>query len=285
MFESLSRGWSLTKTSFKVLKLDKEILTLPILSGVIFVLLTVSFVVPFERFFGFERLTPAAMLAIFGFYVLLYFVAIFFNAAVIECAMIRFNGGDPVVRDGLRKAWQHKGRILQWAIVAATVGLILKILENMARNAENELTRILGQIAVGMVGAAWNIATYFVVPALIYQDIGPFDALRASVGTWRRAWGEGFTATFTTGMIFFLLGLVGLLPLFIGVSLIGTSVALGFGLIAVALLYWVLLAAVNSAVDGIVTAAIYKYAVDGRLPEAFADAPVPSNRGRPAYYA
>src|SRR5687768_12165562 len=118
MFASISRGWALTKTSFRVLKLDKEILLLPVLSALTMLAVIVVGIVALSG----VSLAPdgswVTLLALFGFYVVGYFVVLFFNAAVIECAMIRFNGGDPVVRDGLRKAWSRKGRILQWAVVA-----------------------------------------------------------------------------------------------------------------------------------------------------------------------
>lgn len=279
MFESLSRGWSLTKTSFQVLKLDKEILALPVLSGVLLVLLTATFVVPLATIFPIADVNPVAAFAyLFAFYVLAYFLIIYFNAAVVECAMIRFNGGDPILRDGLRKSWEKKGLIFRWAIVAATVGLILKMLENAARNSESPGGRMVGQIAVWLVGAAWNTAVYFVVPVILYQGLGPLDAVRASWGTWRRAGWEGVTAAFGTGLFFGLLSLLGLIPLYIAMASGSATVLLAVG--AVVVLYWLVIAVVGSAVNGIVTAATYKYAVDGRLPEAFAQAPLPQVQAR-----
>ncbi len=279
MFQSLSRGWALTKTSFNVLKLDKEILALPLISGLLLLVVTASFITPLALL-GFEPDAPTTWLIVFAFYVVTYFVILWFNAAVIEMATIRFNGGDPVLMDGLRKAASKSGRILQWAVVAATVGLILKLLDQMARQSENAATRILGQIGVMIAGAAWNIATFFVMPVLIYQDIGPFQAIRTSVGTWKRTWGEGAAAIFSTGIIFFVLGLIGLIPLLIGVSSLGSgSVVLGVAFVSVAVVYWVLLWAANTALDGIIVAALYKYAVDGRLPEAFANSGIAPQAG------
>jgi len=276
MFGSISRGWALTKTSFKVLKVDKEILALPLISSVFLVAVAAVFFVPLGLWVsrvGLDQVGQGPLfLAIFVFYVAAYFIIIFFNAATIEMATIRFNGGAPVLMDGIRKSSSKWVRILQWAVVAATVGLILKILDNAARQSRDNVTRIVGEIAVSIAGAAWNIATFFVVPVLVYQDLGPFQAIRTSVGTWRRTWGEGATAVFTTGIIFFLLALVGLVPLWIGFAAGG---ALLIAMIALVLVYWILLWAVQTAVDGIVVAALYKYAVDGRLPEVFQDTPLP----------
>jgi hypothetical protein len=91
------------------------------------------------------------------------------------------------------------------------------------------------------------------------------------MGTVKRTWGEQLTGIATTGIVFFFLGLLGLLPLLIGFGAMGVSVIVGGLFIAVAIVYWIVLAAVNSAVDGILVAGLYKYAVEGTLPQVFHD--------------
>lgn len=267
MFASISRGWSLTKMSFKVLSLDKEILFLPVLAAITLVVAVVGiggglFGLGFFPK-GDETWNVAQIAVLFGIYVLAYAIAIFFNAAVVEMATIRFNGGDPTLKDGLRKSWSRIGRILQWAVVAATVGIIFRILRDQAKD------NILARILVSFLETGWNIATYFVVPILVYQDVGPFSAIKGSMGTMKRTFGESIVGMAGTGIIFFLLGLLGLIPLLIGVSLLQVSLVLGLVFIALAVVYWLGLAAVNSAVDGILVAALYKYAQEGRLPTAY----------------
>jgi hypothetical protein len=273
VFERISRGWALTRMSFRVLSLDKSMLALPLTSGVLLALVAVTFFVPMAVL-RLDFQNPVSWVALFSFYVVTYYVILWFNAAVIEMATIRFNGGDPTLKDGLRKAWERKGRIFQWALVAATVGLILKALEGMAQQNNNPTTRMLGQIGVWIAGAAWHIAAFFVMPILIYRDVGPFQALKESVGTWKSTWGEAFTAIFTTGVIFLLLGFLGIVP--IALAAMTGSGAMVIGAVTVAVAYWVLLWAANTAVDGIIVAALFKYSVDGELPEAFRDAPVPA---------
>lgn len=264
MFAALSRGWSLTKTSFKVLSLDKEILALPLLAGVLQIIAVVG--LGFGAFglglFPSEGIGAGGLVALFVIYVAVYAIVIFFNAAVIEMATIRFNGGDPVLKDGLRKAWSRRTRILQWALIAATVGIIFRILRDQAK--DNFIARIL----ISFLEFGWNVATFFVVPIAIYQDLGPMDAIKGSMGTMKRTWGESLTGVATTGIVFFVLGLLGLIPLLIG--FLSGSMVVFVVMISIAVLYWIGLAAVNSAVDGILVAALYKYAVEGSLPKAFA---------------
>lgn len=262
MFERISRGWSLTKASFKVLSLDKEIIALPLLAAVVN-LLILGVALGFVFAVDVGQMGLVGYLILFAFYVAMYATVIFFNAATIEMATIRFNGGDPTLKDGLRKSWSRIGRILQWAVIAATVGIIFQILRDQAKD------NILARILVSFLEFGWNVAVFFVVPVLVYQDVGPFDAIKGSMGMMKRSWGESLTGVATTGIIFFVLGLLGLIPLLIGWTLLGVSIALAVVFFAVAVAYWVILAAVNSAVDGILVAGLYKWANEGVMPEAF----------------
>ncbi|HVM45261.1 MAG TPA: DUF6159 family protein [Candidatus Thermoplasmatota archaeon] len=250
----------MTKTSFKVLKLDKEILALPLMSAVLMVIAVVGL-----GFGAFGIGADGGLLfyaALFAIYVVVYAIAIFFNAAVIEMATIRFNGGDPVLKDGLKKSWSKLGRIIQWAFVAATVGLIFRILRDQAKN------NFLAHLVLGLMEGAWNIVTYFAVPVAIYRDVGPLDAIKGSTGLVKRTFGESLTGIIATGLVFFLLGLAGAGVAFV-LFLAVPQLALVW--IALAVVYWVALAATNVAIDGILVAALYKYANEGVLPQAFVD--------------
>ncbi|MEA3200361.1 MAG: hypothetical protein QOE90_1789 [Thermoplasmata archaeon] len=263
MFERIARGWSLTKASFKVLSLDKEIIALPLLAAVVN-LLILGVALGFVFAVDVGQMGIVGYLILFAFYVAMYATVIFFNAATVEMATIRFNGGDPTLKDGLRKSWSRIGRILQWAVIAATVGLILQMLRDQAKD------NIIARILVSFLEFGWNVAVFFVVPVLVYQDVGPFDAIKGSMGIMKKSWGESLTGVATTGIIFMGLGLLGLIPILIGASLFSAGlVAVAIVFFAVAVAYWVVLAAVNSAVDGILVAGLYKWANEGVLPEAF----------------
>lgn len=256
---TLSRGWQMAKASFKVLRSDKEIMLLPVASaGVcILVLLTILGIPVGFGLLSFQDAWPIIIL----FYFVSSFVVVFFNTAVVACAKIRFEGGDPTVRQGLSVAWSRVGRIIEWSIVAATVGIVLRSVRRKGG--------LVGTIISYLGGLAWAVATYFVLPVIIYEDLGPFAAVKRSIQIIRKTWGEGVTAYISTHVIFFLLGLVGLPFLLLGIWSLGFSAALGIFLIALAMAYFVLLAVAGTAVDGILTAALYKFSVDGKVPGEF----------------
>jgi len=262
----ISRGWKLTKLSLGVVRKDKEILIFPVLSALVTFAILASFIV--GVFFAMnpidsstEAFGPVFVVFAFAFYLVAFFIALFFNAAVIGCAMIRLNGGDPTVKDGLRIAKENVGRIFMWALLAATVGLIIKALQ--------QRVGFIGKIILGFIGMAWTLVTYFVVPVLIYEKHGPLGAVKRSAALIKGSWGETIVGNLGLGIIFVLLGLAGLLPIIIGVA-IGTFAAIAVCVI-VAVVYWVVLAVLASAAQSVLVAALYRFATTGQASEGFED--------------
>ena len=274
----MASGWNLTKVSLRVLRKDKELLVFPLLSGVSLLLILGAFVGAMFFSVGFEALFQGSSgwlsaLVFFAYYVVAFFVGLFFNAAVIGAAMIRLNGGNPTLSDGLRVARENVGRIFLWALFAATVAMVIRAIQ--------ERVGILGKIIMGLVGIAWSLATFFVVPVLIYEKLGPWTAVKRSASIFRKTWGETFTGQFTMGGIFVLAGLLGLLPIAFGVAVGGTVGLIVGGVIA--FVYWVVLGIMASAANSILVAALYRYATTGKISEEFQGLPLFAGSPPPLY--
>jgi hypothetical protein len=203
--------------------------------------------------------SPLFLLGMFTMYVANYFVIVFFNVALVGVANSRLMGGNWTFRDGMELAWARKGTILQWALVAATVGMILRTLE--------ERLGLIGRLVMRMIGIAWALACYFVVPVLAFEDLTPIAAIKRSSKLFRDTWGEKVIG----GLSFSLVSLVLMLPgfglWFVAIVLGGTKGLLaGFALL---ILYVVLLSVMMSAVQGIFNAALYRYACFQQVPPAF----------------
>ena len=269
-FERLSNGWELAKESWHVLKMDKELLVFPLISGIACLIVLASFALPlwntdyagviFDE--GEIPNDPVAYLILFAFYTVNYFVIVFFNSALVSCAIIRFRGGDPTLADGFRASFSRLPQILMWAVVSATVGVILRVIESRAEKA--------GQIISALLGAGWSIATYFVVPVLVVEKVGPIDAVKRSFGVLRKTWGEAIGANFGIGFIVFIASLIGIIPLAFGIFLVTTGQAVpGGALIAIGVLALIVISLISSALDTILLAALYLYAADGQIPSHF----------------
>lgn len=271
MFGRIANGLDLAKASWSVLKLDKEMLLFPILSGIACLAVVASFALPLigsdylRDIMQNEQVPQDATfwMLMFVFYFTNYLVIVFFNVALVSCALIRFEGGDPTVADGLKSAASRLPEIVTWAFVCATVGIILKVLESKSKRG--------GRFAAGLLGMAWSVSTYFVIPVLVAEKVGPFQAIRRSLAILRRTWGEALVSNVGIGLAVFLAGLVCCVPALLGV-LAGSSYnqpAFVVGGVAVTVILLILVSLISSVLNTVIIAALYHYAASGSAPQNF----------------
>ena len=262
MFDRLSRSWGLVKASWTVLKQDKELLVFPLISSLAMLVVVAGFALPVLGIAGLDGLSrtfdgdlSAVKYAVaFLFYVVQYFVIFYFNAALVGAVMIRLEGGAPTVSDGLAVASSKLWNILGYALIAATVGMVLRAIQ--------ERVGFIGKIIVGFIGAGWSIATYLVVPVLVTRDVGPTEAVRESATLLKRTWGENVIGQAGIGLAF---GLIQLAIVLCGIAIVIAAIAahslvlvVAAIVIAVGAVLFTLL--VQSALSGIYSAALYRYA-------------------------
>ncbi len=275
MFSSFGRSWRLVKASYSVLKQDKELLWFPVMSTIGLIVVTIAMMLPLagSGIFGAveagEELSSGqstmAFIFTFLFYFVTYTVIIFSNTALIGAAMIRLDGGDPTVSDGIRIARERLSTILGWAAIAATVGMILQALQNMARESDNIVTQIIGSILVSLVGFAWNLMTFLVIPVFVVENVGPIEAIKRSGAMVKKTWGENITGSFSMGIIQFLIMLAVFLLVGLPLFLLASSMESAFLMVVVVVLVVTLIGAIGiffSALNGIFQAALYKYAIN-----------------------
>lgn len=257
----IGRGWQLTKLSFGVIRKDKELLLFPVISGIVMILIAASFIVPMFLAGGLSSGSLNALFYVFwiAFYFVAFFISTFFNVALMGCAMLRLEGGNSTLGYGLRFAAERVVYIVEWALIAATVGMILRALE--------QRLGFIGKIIVGLIGLAWAIATYFVVPVLAFEKLTPFKAMRRSASILKASWGEALISNLGIGLIFFGLALLGILIIAFAFVAGGiTGLIIGF---VVAVIYWIFLAVLAQTVQGVLVTALYRYATTGKTSMEF----------------
>ena len=264
MFDRVSRSWELAKASASVLRSDKELLLFPVLSGLAAMIVAATFLVPAFAMKVFDGDAGVGSFVLgFLFYLCQYFVIFLFNAALVAAAMIRLEGGDPTVADGLRAARERIGPILGYAAIAATVGMLLQAMKNKENNV---VMRIVGSL----LGVAWTLASFLVVPVLVMQNVGPIDAIKRSVELLKRTWGENAIGNVGIGLVF---GLVTALVVVVAAVLVflaaSVSGALAVTVAVFAVLALVTLGIIQSALAGVYSAALYRYATVGEAPAGF----------------
>jgi hypothetical protein len=272
-FDRLSTGWTAAKACLEVLRRDRKLIVFPFLSGLSCLIVLASFAIPlavakpaFLAAFmdgqpNVQQTPPWFWAVVFAFYLVNYFVIYFFNAALLFCALSHFRGEPITVGEGLQAAARRFPELLAWSLVSASVGLILKLIENA-----NEK---IGEIVAAVLGGAWSVATYFVVPVLVAEGVGPMTAIRRSWNVLTRTWGESIGGHAGVGwalLPFWLLGLVmGVLSVFV----MSSSIALGVLLLTVTVIYFLVLGLVDATLKQILLGALYLYATAGEVPQEF----------------
>ncbi|MBI2575581.1 hypothetical protein HYV84_00045 [Candidatus Woesearchaeota archaeon] len=259
MAGAFARSAQLMRESFAILKKDKEMLWFPALSSFFTIILFFSFIFPMAFAPGsFEKNQGLVAGLLFLYYLFSYFIVIFFNTGLITCAHIRLHGGDPTVKDGITNAFKHIGKIFAWAVVASTVGVILHHIAEKSRG--------IGRLFAGLLGIAWSLLTFFVVPVLIFEKLSVVESIKKSGAVFKKTWGENVLGQFTFGAFFLFLTLLGLLPFFF--AFISQTMP-PLSIILIIILYWVLLGILSSTLNGIFVTALYLYATTGKVPAGY----------------
>jgi hypothetical protein len=272
MAGKFARSWALMKASAAVLRSDKSLLVFPLLSGVCVLLVAASFLIPvgvmmiggdhagqdFQ-----QRMSAGSYLLMFGFYLVQYFVIIFFQTALTGVALMHLRGEPTSVGAGFALARAKLPQILGYALIAATVGLLLRMIQ--------ERLGLVGRFVVGLIGLAWTVATFLVVPVLASKDVGPIEAVKHSAELLKRSWGENLIGNGGIGIVF---GLFLMLAVLVGAALV-VGAAMTHSIVAIALAVLlvvigvVLLGLIQSSLQGIYAAALYRYAEAGEASVGF----------------
>ena len=247
----IARSWELTKQSYRILMQDKELILLPVISGAIILVICSAFV--FGLGFAEERALHTnqvgALLPLLAMYIISYTTAFFFQAALIAGACQRMAGRDPTLGTALAAASRRFGAILAWGVIAGTVGMVLRAIQ--------ERSKLVGRIVAGVMGMAWSLATFFMVPVLVMEEHTVGESFRRSTALFKKTWGESVAGNVSIGLISFVV----MLPLFLVAALLAAvspvaAVLVVVPLVAVAGVFF-------SALQGVFLASVYRYATTG----------------------
>ncbi|CAH0203813.1 hypothetical protein SRABI118_01807 [Massilia sp. Bi118] len=259
MFDRLKRSFRLVGASAEVLRQDKHLMLFPIISGLALLVVLAAFALPLFGLASIDGIGQGgAYSAAFLFYIVQYFVIFYYNTALVGAVMIRLDGGSPTLRDGLRIANGRIGTIFGYAVISATVGVILRAIQ--------ERVGFIGRLIAGLLGAGWTVATFLVVPVIASGERGAMDSISESTALLKRTWGEnvagqvGLSTAF--GLLYFFL-IAGGVVLTLFMVKLGAAPALYFLFATFAVLAGLACMLVHATLSGIYSAVLYRYAVGG----------------------
>lgn len=190
----------------------------------------------------------------------------FFNTAFFNEIIHALNGQSVSITGGIKFALSKWKTIILWALLAASVGLIIrKIGENFG---------FIGRFVVSLIGMAWSVATVFAIPVIIReeQSSNPIKVLKTSSRLIKEKWGEGLIGYIGTEAFGFLF--------FSSFSIVCCALAIvaffmelnGFYFVGIGAFWLFILTSVfnlQSIINNIFQCALYLYATEGVLPLGF----------------
>lgn len=241
---------------------DRKLLVFPLLSGIVTLFVIATFILPLifaGGAFSVATNSIAGIILIFLFYLATSFVVIFFNVGLISCVCARMQGKEMTIGEGLQSAFGQVKPILAWSVISATVGLILNMIEDR--------TGAAGGIATALVGGAWSLVTFFVVPVFVFEGIGVIEAIKESWSLFRKTWGESVVGTVSITFVFVAIGIIGFLLVL--ATLFSGNILVFLAALALFIIFVAILAIIASAMQGIFVAILYMYAKNGIIPDGF----------------
>lgn len=259
------RSWRLFQASWGVLRDDKRLMLFPLISSIATLAIVASLAYPVwvmrvEHIDGSASMSgPGWMVLGLGYFILTY-VTIFCNAALIVAANERLTGTGPgTVSSGFAGAWAKAGAIVPWALLSCTVTLVLRALE--------ERSGLLGRIVMSIVGIAWSLVTYLVVPVIVLEGGTMGQALSRSSKLFKHTWGENMIGNAGFGAVT-VIGFLGAMALVMLGAMSGSAVLISLTFM-IAMVFLFLLFEAVAAMSGIYRVALYRFATDGEPPSAF----------------
>lgn len=240
-------------TSLETIHKNPSLMLFPVFSVISFVLIFATFAGGSFLLFGDqiramlddEQYGRAAAIGfMFLYYLVNFFIIVYFNSALVYCAVKILNGEETNPSEGLAFANSRINKILGWSVLSATVGTLLQLLQETGK---------IGQIISSLIGIAWSVMTFFAVPVLVFEDKGVLDTVKESGRLMKQKWGESLAANMSFG-IFHLLGI--LIAIGVGILLSGISVLLGF---LVGILIVLLVSTLLATAQTVFVAAMYNH--------------------------
>jgi hypothetical protein len=256
----IQNSLALAKSSWQVRRDDKQLTMLPLFSLLTTLAVAVVVLLPIgliarDGSGGYSGSKPLVWVLGFLGAVAFTFIVVFFNAALVFAANSRFQGQSVSVSEAIHAARERAHVLLPWAVVSATVSVVLRAVEQRGG--------IIGRIVGSIAGMAWSVVTFLVLPVLVFEGLGPIEAVKRSGELFKTTWGENLMTNAGIGLIGLFAVIGGALPLILFLAIGGPVAVLGIGLFV---LWCVTVMLVSSTLTGIFQTALYRYATGAPVP-------------------
>jgi len=265
----IGRGISLAKSSWAVIRSHPSLMLFPVLGSIAGVLAAGLLFAPgIAVLVADEKLTWVlirfGVLAAYG----LTFVALFFSVGLAACANLALDGQEVSFGKGFAVARSRTGVIAGWALVQLTVGLILNLIQSLLSD-QGGVAAIFGAVIQVIGRLAWAVASFFVIPILALEGLGPKAALKRSVATIKERWGEGVVGSAAIGIVTLPAIIIAIALIFGAASLSDSNAPVALAMIAVGVIVFAAAVIFSSSLTAVFRVALYRFAADGTVTGGF----------------
>lgn len=259
----IARSWRLTRASFAVVRKDRTLLVLAVLStlsGALAMAIVFGLVGLAGHGYGSDmrgRIGLAALIVAYP----LTFVGVFFNAAIAAAASAALDGRHLSIGQALAVPARRIGQVALWSPIAVLLGVVIE-----------QIVRRLpfgGSIVARLAGLAWSLASLFAIPALVIEDCPATHCLQRSAQLVKQRWGEGIggNVIVTAWMILLTIPLTVVFVAAVAVSAEHTAALVA--VIALGVLALLAIAVLGSVVRQTFAVALYRFATSDTAPGPF----------------
>jgi Family of unknown function (DUF6159) len=256
VFGNISAGFRLLPTCWAALMADPTLLLVPIVVLFVGGVASAGYIAAFgglaHLFTGGRGAVAVKTLPLT---VVLAVVSVVGRAVVVADATQRLQGAKPRIDVAWRLTVTRLPALIGFGVAQAVESTMTAALRNSAA----------GRLAANVADKAWDFATFLAVPAILFEKAGPLKAVRRSGLLVASRWGTQLTAQ---AVLSFAIAAC-TIPLAVAAIVVASvNAALGIALLVAILLAAI---AVSSALNGILSAAMYRYATTGLLAPGFAE--------------
>lgn len=266
---SWGQSRELTRESWAVLKQHRQLAAYPVL-GVAAGLVPMVIFIPAVYFLATDQNWIGWALVVLGLYAAA-LVAAIFQAGLVVSAAAALDGGEVSFGKGIGAAMGRLGVLSRWAFVSTVVTLLISALRG---NNNSGLVEILFRnVLAAAAGIMWQLITFFVMPAMMLDDLGLIDAIKKSASTFKARWGTQLSGGVRIG------GLLGLLVILPAILVLAGGIfltvagywSIGVPLAVIALIALIIGGVVLSTMRGIFSVVLYRYATTGAVTAGFTE--------------
>ena len=271
---SIRRSRAILRAAWATLRRNPRLAWFPVLSavGLLFTTAGSAAIVGFGSMLADEPeiSTRAGSVAAAFFYVVSQLLTVGIGVAMTHAALEALAGREWSVRGSLAVARSKRGTIVSFAVIRATVGRLLA--SDSSRKGKNGKKRRRKKPGLFKKAArfAWWAATYLVFPVIARENRGGFGAIKRSAQLFKETWHETLIARLALGWFWVPGVLVAVAPVIVLAALGVREPAVLVPLVALTIVVLAAFGLTLHTLDQIYRAALYTYASEGVVPEAFA---------------